>query len=114
MAMEDISQSDEWRLGAAEDMDDTQVARGLARWYFALHEAGADVPELDSCTSNTTPSPGKHRRAARKMPEAAELFSHLLNRFDVCAPLSKGLNAPSPTTTFTGRTSSSAGISARR
>ncbi len=30
-----------------EDLNDTDVARALAHWYFALHESGPAAPELD-------------------------------------------------------------------
>lgn len=91
MAMEDISQSEEWRLGTAEDMDDTQIARGLARWYFALHEAGADVPELDSLYFEYDAVTRENIAVlARKLPEASELFSLLLNRFDALRAFIEG------------------------
>jgi len=38
--MEDICQSDFWRLGTAEDMADPVVMSALARWYKELHWKG--------------------------------------------------------------------------
>ena len=83
IVMEDISFCKEWRLGTAEDMNDAGVARGLAHWYFALHEAGADVAglnalyfEYDAITRESL------EELCRKLPEASELFSFLLEHFD--------------------------------
>ena len=47
LVMEDISVSENWRLGVAEDLADIDVAKSLAHWYFTFHENGATVSELD-------------------------------------------------------------------
>jgi hypothetical protein len=83
IAMEDISLSDEWRLGIETDMNDVCVARGLARWYFALHEAGADLPELSSLYFEYDEITREHLlELGCNLPDAAESFSFLLERFD--------------------------------
>lgn len=38
--MEDICQSELWRLGTEGDMNDPAAARALARWYKELHQKG--------------------------------------------------------------------------
>jgi len=48
LIMEDISYSEEWRLGIAEDLQDAAVSKILAQWYFTFHENGAAVTGLDT------------------------------------------------------------------
>ncbi len=83
VVMEDISVSEKWRLGVAEDMNDAAVARGLANWYFALHEAGAAAGnidalyfEYDAITRESLAELG------RRLPEGLDLFTFLLERYD--------------------------------
>lgn len=40
LLMEDIDQSNVWRLGIKNDLNDTQVARQIALWYKHLHYMG--------------------------------------------------------------------------
>jgi hypothetical protein len=98
IVMEDISLSKEWRLGTADDMNDVGVARGLAHWYFALHEAGTDLAELntlyfeyDAITRESL------EELCRKLPEASELFSFLLEHFHKLQAL---IEKPSCTLTY--------------
>jgi len=83
LVMEDISASADWRLGIEADMADTAVAEGLARWYFALHEAGASVPELDSLYFEFGKITMESlEMLAAKLPEAAETFRYVQRNYD--------------------------------
>ena len=82
LIMEDVDASKDWRLGQEEDIADTQVAEGLARWYFAFHEAAADVPELhslffefDSITEESL------EMLISKLPNATETFRYVQNHY---------------------------------
>ena len=83
IVMEDISVSENWRLGMAEDLNDTEVAKNLARWYFMFHENGADAKELsdlyfeyDRITTENL------ELLANKLPAAQDLFQFLLAHYD--------------------------------
>lgn len=83
LVIEDVSTSEDWRLGISEDLGDMDVATSLAHWYFALHENGAAVRELhslyfeyDSITRENI------QMLNRELPDAAELFRFLLSCFD--------------------------------
>jgi|GEM_PF-547965 len=41
LLLEDLTKSGQYRLATEEDMSDETVARGLAKWYRALHDKGA-------------------------------------------------------------------------
>ena len=80
LVLEDINASEHWRLGVAEDLHDTAVAKGLARWYFALHESSAAVSstlffEFDCITEENL------NLLSRKLPEGAELFRFMLEQY---------------------------------
>lgn len=83
LVMEDISASEDWRLGKAEDFGDVNIAKSLAKWYFTLHENSSVVAELndlyfeyDSLTKENL------KLLAQKLPEANELFQFLLTHHD--------------------------------
>ena len=40
LLLQDIEQSDEWRLGTSEDLNDKEVAVQIAKWYKQLHASG--------------------------------------------------------------------------
>ncbi len=98
IVMEDISCSDEWRLGTAEDMNDLVVARGLAHWYFALHEAGASIASLDKLYFEYDQITRENLENLRqKLPEASELLSFILAYLPALQEL---INKPSKTLTY--------------
>ena len=81
--MEDITVSEHWRLGMAEDFKDADVTKALARWYFKLHENGSAVPELntlwfefDDITEESL------KTLIARFPEAGELFQFVLVRYE--------------------------------
>jgi len=83
LVIEDINASEDWRLGVEGDMTEIQVAKGLAQWYFAFHEAGAGVPELhtlyfefDSITEDSL------RMLIAKLPAATETVKYILSHYD--------------------------------
>ncbi len=81
--MEDISISSQWRIGAAEDFRDAEVAKCLAHWYFTLHENGAAVSELDNLYFEyDSLTEENFKMLMRKLPEAKELFRFLLTHYD--------------------------------
>jgi len=83
LVMEDISVSENWRLGMAEDLADVDVAKSLAHWYFTFHENGAAVSELDTLFFEFARITVENlQMLLRKLPEAQELFSFLLANFD--------------------------------
>ncbi|NLE06859.1 MAG: phosphotransferase, partial [Crenarchaeota archaeon] len=45
IALEDLNASPSLRLAVIEDMQDPDIARQLARWYKALHEAGSRLSQ---------------------------------------------------------------------
>lgn len=47
LALEDVTDSFDWRLATQEDLRDPEVLRLLAAWYDQLHAAGAGIAELD-------------------------------------------------------------------
>jgi len=78
IVLEDITASDKWRLGVAEDFNDPDVAKGLARWYFTFHENGTTVPDLDSLYFEYDRiTPANLDMMIQKLPEAAELFQFI-------------------------------------
>ncbi|MCL2522745.1 MAG: GNAT family N-acetyltransferase [Erysipelotrichales bacterium] len=83
IVMEDISISNDWRLGVAEDLEDVAVAKTLAQWYFTFHEKGATVSKLDSLYfefANITEESLK--MLIQKFPEAKEVFQFILTHYD--------------------------------
>jgi len=83
LVMEDISASQDWRLGTAEDMEDAAVAKGLAKWYFNLHESGSTAPELDSLYFEFDRiTEDNLQLLITKLPEAKALFSFLLAHYE--------------------------------
>jgi len=98
LVLEDISKSEEWRLGIKEDFADIDVAKCLANWYFVFHENGSAAPELgtlyfefDSITKENI------EMIMEKLPEGNELFQFLLSNFDRLREL---IFAPNFTTTY--------------
>ena len=83
LVMEDMSASEDWRLGTAEDLADIDVAKSLAQWYFAFHENGAAVSELDGLYFEyDSLTEENFKTLIQKFPEAKELFEFLLARYD--------------------------------
>jgi len=83
LVMEDITSSEDWRLGVAEDFEDADVVTGLAQWYFTLHENGSAVPELNSlyCEYDSITEENLNM-LLYKIPEAGELFEFLIAHYD--------------------------------
>jgi len=83
LVMEDISVSENWRLGIAEDLADIDVAKSLAHWYFMFHENSASVSELDTLFFEFAQITVQNlQMLLRKLPEAQELFAFLLAHYD--------------------------------
>jgi hypothetical protein len=98
VVMEDISVSDDWRLGTEEDLHDTNAAESLADWYFILHENGLTVPELNSLESEFDAiTEANLQMLCEKLPEAADTFNYILPRFD---KLRRLIDMPSYTLTY--------------
>ena len=82
LVMEDISVSEEWRLGIPDDFNDLDVAKGLAQWYFTFHENGVSVPELDSLYfAYDSITEEILEKLILKFPEAKELFQFVLTQY---------------------------------
>jgi len=80
LVIEDITASEIWRLGIADDLNDSDVALALAKWYFTFHENGVGVSELkdlyfeyDKITEDNL------KQLIVKLPEAEEVFRFLLS-----------------------------------
>jgi len=83
LVMEDISVSEDWRLGIAEDLEDTTVAKCLAKWYFTFHENGCAAPELDTLYFEFDSITEDNLKVlTTKLPEATELFHFLLTHYE--------------------------------
>jgi len=83
VVLEDITVSQDWRLGIAEDLADTCVAECLAHWYFRLHERGTTIPELDTLFFELDSITKENlHMLMQKIPEGEELFRHILTRYD--------------------------------
>ena len=83
LVMEDISVSDDWRLGIPDDFEDTNVAKSLAQWYFTLHENGSVAPELDNLYFEYDSITKENLETLiHKLPEGKELFEFVLVHFD--------------------------------
>jgi len=96
--MEDITVSEDWRLGAADDLNDVGVAKSLAQWYFIFHENGAAVSELDTLYFEyDSLTEENFKMLIEKFPEAKELFRFLLTNHE---KLRKLIYAPSFTLTY--------------
>ena len=96
--MEDITVSEDWRLGIAEDLHDVDVARSLAQWYFMFHENGTAVSELDTLYFEYDSFTEENFKILiEKFPEAKELFQFLLTNHD---KLRKLIYTPSFTLTY--------------
>jgi hypothetical protein len=98
IVMEDISVSDDLRLGIAEDLQDAEVAKSLAHWYFDFHEKGLMVPELHTLEHEFDVITEENlKMLCEKMPEAAETFNYLLSHYD---KLRKLIDTPTYTLTY--------------
>ena len=98
VVMEDISVSEDWRLGIEEDLKDIDVAKSLAQWYFTFHESGIAVSELDTLFFEYDSFTEENfKMLIQKFPEAKELFQFLLN---YCAKLQELIYKPSFTLTY--------------
>lgn len=98
IVMEDIGASETWRLGVAEDMADPLVGEALAHWYFALHEAGEKLPQLQSLYFEYDAITRENLEALReKLPGAQALFTCLLERLDALQAL---IRQPACTLTY--------------
>ena len=96
--MEDISVSEEWRLGIAEDLQDTEVTASLARWYFNFHEKGLTVPELKTLYCEYDDITEENiNMLCEKLSEGVNTFRYILSRFD---KLRKLIDMPSYTLTY--------------
>ncbi|MCL2664690.1 MAG: hypothetical protein FWE82_03680 [Defluviitaleaceae bacterium] len=79
VVLEDISVSNEWRLGAEEDMRDAEAASRLAGWYFVFHENGAAFSQLDTLYFEYGIFTEKNfLLMINKFHEAEELFKYLI------------------------------------
>ena len=98
VVMEDISASEDWRLGVAEDLKDADVSKSLAQWYFTFHENGTAVSELDTLYFEYDSFTEENFKILiEKFPEAKELFQFLLMNHD---KLRKLIYTPSFTLTY--------------
>ena len=80
--MEDISVSEHWRLGIAEDFKDADVTKALAQWYFRFHENGSAVPELDTLYFEFGEITEENLKTLIvRFPEAKELFQFVLTHY---------------------------------
>jgi len=98
LVLEDISASENWRLGVAEDFADADVAKSLAEWYFTFHESGAAVSELGTLYFEYDSITEKNLKLLlQKFPEAKELFQFVLHHY---GELKELIYAPSFTLTY--------------
>ena len=98
IVMEDISASDDWRLGVEEDLNDAAVAKSLAHWYFNFHEKGLTMPELNKLESDFDKiNVANLNMLCEKLPKAADTFKYILSRYD---KLRKRLDELSYTLTY--------------
>ncbi len=83
VVMENINLSSDWRLGISDDLQDEEVASSLAKWYFDFHEKGSVVPELHTlyCEYNNV-TETVIKELMDKLPEAADTFQYILERYD--------------------------------
>ena len=92
LVMEDITVSEDWRLGIAEDLKDADVAKMLAHWYFMFHENGAAVSELDTLYFEYDYITEENLNILiQKFPEAKEVFQFILTHYGrfrelICKP----------------------------
>jgi len=83
LVIEDISVSENWRLGMAEDLEDIDIAKSLAYWYFTFHENGAAASELDTLFFEFAQITMENlQMLLRELPEAQELFEFLFAHYD--------------------------------
>ncbi len=83
LVMEDISVSEQWRLGTTEDFKDADVTKSLAQWYFTFHENGSTVSELDTLYFEYDSITEENlKMLILRLPEAKELFQFLLTHYD--------------------------------
>lgn len=83
IVMEDIDSSDEWRLGAEEDMADPQVLGRLAEWYFTLHEAGMQMNGLEALYAESDQLTGAAlKELGEKLPDTGELCEYVKPRLE--------------------------------
>ena len=98
LVMEDISASEQWRLGALDDLKDSDIIKSLAQWYFALHENGNDAYELDALFFEYDSVTEENLNAlVLRLPEAKELFRFILAHYDKLRVM---INKPSFTFTY--------------
>ena len=98
IVMEDITVSDNWRLGIAEDLHDADIAESVADWYFTFHENGISVTELktlyfeyDEITEENI------KMLCKKFPETTDTFSYIITKHD---KLRKLIDKPSYTLVY--------------
>ena len=83
LMMEDITSSNDWRLGILEDLKDIDVAMSLANWYFVFHENGTAVKELDNLYFEFVIITKESLEVlANKLPEAKELFRYIITNYN--------------------------------
>ncbi|MBM7613819.1 phosphotransferase [Alkaliphilus hydrothermalis] len=49
LLLEDLEESKDYRLGIADDLDNKDVAKALARWYIQLHDEGTKYINENGC-----------------------------------------------------------------
>ena len=92
IVLEDITASEDWRLGMESDIDDINVMKALAHWYFSLHENGSNAQELQNLYCEYDKITLESLVAlSSKFLEGRKLFDLLIANFDtlqerICAP----------------------------
>jgi len=98
IVMEDISVSNDWRLGTEEDLQDKDVTKSLAHWYFNFHEKGLSVPELNTLEHDFDKiTEVALNMLCEELPEAADTFKYILSRYN---KLRKLIDTPEYTLTY--------------
>ena len=98
IVMENISVSDDWRLGIKEDLHDADVANCLAHWYFDLHEKGSGIFELNAIESDFDKvTESTLTMLCEELPEIADTFKYILYHYKKLREL---INEPSCTLTY--------------
>jgi len=99
VVMEDISASDDWRLGVAEDLQDAEIAKNLAHWYFTLHEQGLGAVEANPALGGEYDAISEEsiKMLRDKFSESAETFDYILSRYEKLRELIK---MPTQTLTY--------------
>jgi len=98
LVLEDITFSNDWRLGELEDLSNIDVAESLANWYFTFHEKGTAVKELDNLYFEFAIITKESLEILiNKLPEAKELFRYIITNYYKFIEL---INKPSFTLTY--------------